>query len=62
MPTCVNDFRLLLGTWFFDLHFVSSRRKFIADGHAQNLLRRMPDGVPQAEARDCLLHILENAQ
>ena len=59
---CVNDFRLLLGTWFFDLHFASSRRKFIADGHAQNLLRRMPDGVPQAGARDCLLHILESAQ
>ena len=59
---CVNDFRLLLGTWFFDLHFASSRRKFLEDGHAQNLLRRMPDTVPQAEARDCLLHILENAQ
>ena len=59
---CVNDFRLLLGTWFFDLHFVSSRRKFLEDGHAQNLLRRMPDTVPQAEARDCLLHILEDAQ
>ena len=58
----VNDFRLLLGTWFFDLHFASSRRKFIADGHAQNLLHRMPDGVPQAGARDCLLHILESAQ
>jgi len=59
---CVNDFRLLLGTWFFDLHFASSRRKFIEDGHAQSLLRGMPDTVPQAEARDNLLHILENAQ
>ena len=59
---CVNDFRLLLGTWFFDLHFVSSRRKFLEDGHAENLLRRMPGTVPQAEARDCLLHILESAQ
>ena len=59
---CVNDFRLLLGTWFFDLHFASSRRKFIEDCHAQNLLRCMPDNVPQAEARDFLLHILENAQ
>ncbi|HZF60845.1 MAG TPA: HD domain-containing protein [Desulfovibrio sp.] len=58
---CVNDFRLLLATWFFDLHFASSRRKFLADGHAQNLLRSVPDTVPQAEARDCLLHILETA-
>ena len=59
---CVNDFRLLLGTWFFDLHFASSRRKFLQDGHAQNLLRRMPGTVPQAPARDYLLDILNDAQ
>lgn len=60
--SCVNDFRLLLGTWFFDLHFASSRRKFLQDGHAQSLLRHMPASVPQAPTRDYLLHILENAQ
>ncbi len=59
---CVNDFRLLLGTWFFDLHFTSSRRKFLQDGHAQNMLRHMPDSVPQASTRDYLLHLLETAQ
>lgn len=59
---CVNDFRLLLGTWFFDLHFASSHRKFLQDGHARNMLRHMPDTVPQAAARDFLLDILENAR
>ena len=34
---CVNDFRLLLGTWFFDLHFAASRKKFLEDGHAENM-------------------------
>ena len=40
---CVNDFRLLLGTWFFDLHFAASRKKFLTDGHAERLLRGMVD-------------------
>ena len=59
---CVNDFRLLLGTWFFDLHFGSCRRKFLQDGHAKNLLLHMPARVPQTATRDYLLNILENAQ
>ena len=59
---CVNDFRLLLGTWFFDLHFATCRRKFLHDGYADNLLRRMPDSVPQAAARDHLLTLLDTAK
>ncbi|WP_374289879.1 HD domain-containing protein [Desulfovibrio desulfuricans] len=60
--SCVNDFRLLLGTWFFDLHFASSRRKFLQDGHTQKLLRHLPDTAPQAPARDYLLGLLDAAQ
>ena len=59
---CVNDFRLLLGTWFFDLHFASSRRKFLQDGHTQRLLRHLPNTAPQAPARDYLLGLLDAAQ
>lgn len=58
---CVNDFRLLLGTWFFDLHFATCRRKFLQDGYVHSLLRHMPDTVPQAPARDHLLALLETA-
>ena len=58
---CVNDFRLLLGTWFFDLHFATCRSQFLQDGHARNLLRRMPGTVPQAAARDHLLTLLDAA-
>ena len=58
---CVNDFRLLLGTWFFDLHFATCRSQFLQDGHARNLLRRMPSTVPQAAARDHLLALLDAA-
>jgi hypothetical protein len=48
--------------WFFDLHFASSRRKFLQNGHAQKLLRHLPDTAPQAPARDYLLGILDAAQ
>ena len=59
--SCVNDFRLLLGTWFFDLHFASCRSKFLQDGHTRNLLRYLPDTAPQAAARDYLLGLLDKA-
>lgn len=59
---CVNDFRLLLGTWFFDLHFDATRKKFLADGHAKNLLRGIADAAPQAATRDIMLRILEQAR
>jgi HD superfamily phosphohydrolase YqeK len=59
--SCVNDFRLLLGTWFFDLHFATCRRRFLQDGYVHNLLRHMPDTVPQAAARNYLLALLEEA-
>ncbi len=54
----VNDFRLLLGTWFFDMHFASSRRQFVEDGHALNLLRGLPDHAPYGQARQAMLEKL----
>lgn len=59
---CVNDFRLLLGTWFFDLHFASCRSKFLQDGHARNLLHHLPSTAPQTEASNYLLGLLDHAQ
>ncbi len=57
--TCVNDFRVLLGTWFFDMHFVESRRQFVADGHGLHLLKGLPDDENYGEARAILLAELE---
>ena len=54
----VNDFRLLLGTWFFDMHFDSSRKQFVEDGHALNLLHGVPDAPPYKAARQALLEKL----
>ncbi|MDR1777114.1 MAG: HD domain-containing protein [Desulfovibrio sp.] len=51
----VNDFRLLLGTWFFDMHFPTSRLRFVRDGHAGRLLQSLPSSTPYAAARDLLL-------
>ncbi|MBQ9406227.1 MAG: HD domain-containing protein [Desulfovibrio sp.] len=55
---CVNDLRLLLATWFYDLHFTSSHRMFLKNGHALALLRGLPDGTPQAPLRDVLIQEL----
>ncbi|MBQ3059567.1 MAG: HD domain-containing protein [Desulfovibrio sp.] len=55
----VNDFRLLLGTWLFEMHFAESRRLFVQDGHAYRLLQALPDDGPHARARDALLARLD---
>lgn len=51
----VNDFRLLLGTWFFDMHFTSSRRQFVEDGHARNLVLGLPNDAAYGRARELML-------
>ena len=51
----VNDFRLLLGTWFFDMHFRASRIRFAQDGHAARLLEALPSTGPYGTARNHLL-------
>lgn len=51
----VNDFRVLLGTWFFDMHFASSRCQFVEDGHARNLLLGLPVDATYGEVRRAML-------
>lgn len=57
----VNDFRVLLGTWFYDMHFPVSRARFVAEGHARRLLADLPATPAYAAARDHLLHCLDTA-
>ncbi|MDR1659006.1 MAG: HD domain-containing protein, partial [Desulfovibrio sp.] len=56
----VNDFRLLLGTWFFDMHFPASRNRFVKDGHAARLLEGLPSTAPYGPARGRLLAHFRN--
>ena len=56
----VNDFRVLLGTWLYDMHFAASRSSFVENGHARRLLEALPDDGPHARARDVLLARLEH--
>lgn len=51
----VNDLRVLLGTWLFDMHFAASRRQFATDGHARHLLEGLPDDSSYGETRALLL-------
>jgi hypothetical protein len=54
----VNDFCLLLGTWFFDMNFPSSRNRFVEMGHALRLLENLPVHGPYGMARATLLTLL----
>jgi hypothetical protein len=38
----VNDFRVLLGTWQYDLRFAFSRRRLALEGHLRRLLEALP--------------------
>ncbi|MBD5626403.1 MAG: HD domain-containing protein [Desulfovibrio sp.] len=53
--TSVNDLRVLLGTWLFDMHFAASRRQFAAAGHARRLIEDLPEDAPYGAIRAELL-------
>lgn len=53
----VNDFRLLLGTWFFGLNFRSSKRIFIDEGHGAALVSDLPQNDTYGEIRARLLNL-----
>ena len=56
----VDDFRLLLGTWFHDMHFAASRQKFVADGHAKRIIEGIPDSPKYSKPKAYLLSLLQN--
>lgn len=51
----VNDFRVLLGSWFFAMNFQSSRELFMAAGHAANILRALPENAVYGAVKRKLL-------
>ena len=58
----VNDFRVLLGTWQYDLRFACSRRKLAGEGHLQRLLEELPPLPALRAAREQLLDDLKPYQ
>lgn len=55
----VNDFKVLLGAWYFDMHFNGSRQVFIKNGNALNLILSLPAADPYMDVRSCLLEVLD---
>lgn len=51
----VNDFRVLLGSWFFALNFPVSREIFLSGGHGLRLVEALPDNRRYKEVKDRLL-------
>lgn len=58
----VNDFRLLLGTWFYAMNFSGSRKLFRDSGHIFALLEALPASGPYAKAREHVLKDLWKAE
>lgn len=54
----VNDFRLLLGSWLYEMHYPSSKRRFMENGHARRLVASLPQNRNYAQARAKLLRAL----
>lgn len=55
----LNDFRALLGSWYFDMNFKGSKKLFVEAGHARNLLLGLPEDEHYGPARKLLLKELE---
>jgi len=51
----VNDFRVLLGAWQYDLRFAFSRRYLAKEGHLQRLLEDLPGSPVFHAVREQLL-------
>ncbi|MBR4741622.1 MAG: HD domain-containing protein [Desulfovibrio sp.] len=55
----VNDFRLLLSTWIYDMNFSESRQQFIDQGHALKILADLPENGVYAKAKAHMLTKLQ---
>lgn len=51
----VNDFRLLLGSWLFDLRYGVSKEYIKKSGRIEQLLQHLPADAPVQQARQLLL-------
>lgn len=54
----LNDFRLLLGSWLYDLRFAVSRDFIKKSGYLEQILQHLPADAPVQQARQRLLAIL----
>lgn len=54
----VNDFRVLLASWYFEMSFVGSRRMFRGDGAARELAEGLPNNELYGDVRAFLLATL----
>ena len=57
----VNDFRVLLGSWQYDLRFAFSRKRLAQEGHLQRLLEDLPRFPVFRAVREQLLADLNKA-
>lgn len=52
----VNDFRLLLATWLYDLNFSASKEQFLQENYSTELLNSLPDNAIYGKVKAKLKH------
>ena len=55
----VNDFRILLGSWLYGLHFKSAKRRCIDSGNVERILAGLPDVEDLSELKMYFQHVME---
>lgn len=58
----VNDFRLLLGSWLYDLKFSVTKEYIKQKKYIESLLLALPPAPPVQRAKDCLLAVLKGVE
>lgn len=54
----VNDFRVLVASWYFDMNFAASRDMFVREGAARVLAEGLPPNELYGETREFLIKLL----
>lgn len=58
----VNDFRILLGSWFFEMRASGAKELFLRAGHGRRLVEAVPDNAAYGKARNFLLECFSRAE
>lgn len=56
----LNDYRLLLGSWFYEMNLPASQRLYIEQGYGEQLIRQLPDNEIYGEVKFSLLQDLHS--
>ncbi len=58
----INDFKLLLGSWVYDMNFTTSKRIMLEEGYLHSILESLPEDPAINTAKEHIYSLLLTAQ